>query len=341
MEILELVVAGSGRERGLQHGRAYPELIKGCFERFCEFEGITTEQIEGILQKIEDSLRGGLSEVLEEIKGIAQGSDMSYEEIMQLNFCEEIWNKTTGWCTGICLTQPRHGPLLGKTSDVGEGDKHFHIFQRVANCGGYRFIRCTFVGTVWTCAGINEAGLALAASDVKPKDWGKEGLPGGLLLQVCLQRCATVEEAKDIVYRSSIMGTGANFMFADAQKNAVVVEKCPTAQALRYPEDGVIFQTNHYVSEEMNGLLVDDQEWMDNSRARYELLSQITKSMPRTRLGMENLLRHHDGTRSICQHGGAGGRFHTIAAYVISPEQEEMWVAHGRPCDNRFVRFSI
>lgn len=112
-------------------------------------------------------------------------------------------------------------------------------------------------------------------------------------------------------------------------------------QATRYPEDRVIFQTNHCVSKGMEDLVVDDQEWLENSRSRYEVLSRTAKNMPRTRLAMEDLLSLHSETASICQHGGAGGRFHTMAAYVLVPVRQEMWLTPGPPCRNEFIPFRV
>jgi len=341
-EAFEVVVSGSGRERGLQHGRACPDLVRGCYDRFGKFEGARPGEVEGILQTLEHSLRQALPDVLEEIEGIAQGASMSYEEIMQLNFCEEIWNRTTGWCTTICFTDTPDGPLVAKTQDVGEGDEQFTILQKVENSdGGHDFIRGTFAGTIWTTAGINAAGLALAGSSIKPRSLGREGVPMHAALQACLERCATVEAAEDMLSGFTIHGKGINLMMADDLSNAMLTERLPARQAPRYPRGGVLFATNHCGTPDMQVLLVDDQEWLDNSTARYALLSQATRTVPQSREGMESLLRLHSPTGSICQHGGAGGRFHTIAAYVLAPTQRELWLAKGSPCKNRFVRFKV
>ncbi len=341
MDVPELVVAGSPRQRGLQHGSAYPQLIRGCFERFCEFKGASVERIDSTLQKIEEGLRRSLPETLEEIEGIAQGAGMSYEEIMQLNFCEEIWNATTGWCTCVCLTQSSDGPLLGKTDDGDEGDEQYHIFQRVENPDGYSYIRCIFVGTLWTCAGVNEVGLAFASSALVPAAVDEEDIIGAYpLFQACMERCRTVTEARHMISSFSF-GIGRNILLVDAEGNAVEIEKLPGRQELRYPEEGVIFHTNQCISEGMSELLVDDQERMDNSSARYELLRQATRTMPRNRSGMESLLRRHSESGSICQHGGGCGRFYTLAAYVVAPRQKQLWVAQGPPCRNKFACFSI
>jgi len=106
---------------------------------------------------------------LEEIEGIAEGCGRSYEEIMKLNFCEEIWNETTGWCTNICVIDTPDGAILGKNNDVGSGDEKFHILQYVKPNKGFSFIRGTFTGTIWTIAGINETGLSLGESRLKVK----------------------------------------------------------------------------------------------------------------------------------------------------------------------------
>lgn len=282
-----------------------------------------------------------MPQVLEEIVGIAEGSGLGYEQILQLNLCEEIWNKTVGWCSAICLVDGPDGPLLGKTGDVGEGDEQFHLMQWVDGGGTYRILRGTFVGTLWTAAGINEAGLAFAVSAVKPKTLGQQGLPGLALVQACLEGCATVRDATTLLASFHTIGTARNFMFADASGDVAVVEKCPTGQARRVPHNGAIVQTNHFIADGMEDLVVEDREWLENSYARYEVLNGATREMTQTRPALQALLGYHSDRGAICQHGGAGGRFHTMAAYVLVPRLREMWMTPGPPCKNESIQFRV
>jgi isopenicillin-N N-acyltransferase-like protein len=279
---------------------------------------------------------------VEELKGIAEGAEMSYEQILRLNLCEEVWNRTTGWCTTICFATAGGSLLLGKTQDVGRGDERLLVLQRVThNDRGHDFVRGSFAGTIWTSAGLNSAGLALAGSSLKPRDLGQHGVPMHAALQTCLEGCASVDAAEAMLSDLAICGKGVNLLIVDKESRCILLEILPGARQQVHPRDGMLFATNHCTAPRLSARLVDDPEWQENSSARHALLSKATPTVPRNRAGMQRLLRWHDEIGSICQHGGAGGRFHTIAAYVLAPVERELWLAKGSPCEGRFVRYQV
>jgi isopenicillin-N N-acyltransferase-like protein len=341
MNVLYLPISGSPYERGLQHGRAYPQLIRRCHEAYCQFEGADPQQVKAIVRHTEARVKRDGPAFLEEIRGIADGAGMSYEQLLELNFIESIWNQTTGWCTCVCVLETEIGALIGQTGDQWEGYEQFNLLARVEPKEGYTFLCNTTVGTLWRSIGVNEAGLAWAGSGLKlrAEACGKDGLPLDMLRGLPLQYCATVDEALPMVTDFVAQGQGANLLMADASGKALIVERCPTRQAVREPEGGVLFAANHAVSPSISELLVEDGEFLANSRARYEKLERVTSTMPRTIEGMQALLRNHEEPGPICQHGGAG--LYTVTAYVIAPKQRKLWLTQGPPCQNDFVEVSL
>jgi isopenicillin-N N-acyltransferase like protein len=341
MDILYLKLSGAPYERGLQHGRVFPKLIRSCHEAYCTFEGTDPKRVRAIVRQTEARLKRDSPASLEEIRGIADGAAMNYEQLLELNLVESIWNQTTGWCSVVCLLRTADGPLVGQTGDQGAGYERFNLLQRVEPDQGFKFLCNTTVGTLWRSTGLNEAGLAWAGSGLKPKAeaCGEEGLPLDILRGLPLQYCATVDEALAMVTGFDVQGQGANLLLADAAGKVLIIEKSPGRQAVREPEGGVIFATNHALNPSISELLVRDDQFQANSQARYEKLSRVAPGTPRTVEAMQALLQDHKEPGPICQHGGAD--LYTVTAYVMAPREQKLWLTQGPPCRNEFREFSL
>lgn len=63
-----------------------------------------------------------MPDTLEEMRCLADGAGLRYEEVLRLSCCIELWGGTheaAPACTNIGLLGKPDGPLLAKTLDVG------------------------------------------------------------------------------------------------------------------------------------------------------------------------------------------------------------------------------
>jgi len=339
-EIYLMELEGPAYERGLEHGRQVPELVEKAVASWGDMSKADPDEIERLLRKLETNTTRVHPEALDEMRGIAEGSDVPYDDILKLNLCEALWNDTTGWCTNVSFLNGSVGPILGKNSDLWEGDDEFHIVQRIKPGEGYTVLRCAFAGYIGAACGINEAGLAYGGSSVKVKPGS--GHPDGVAVEVIvdklLQHCATVQEGIQMAASMRCASQGANLTLVDSEGHGAVIEKAPSAQTLRWPADNVTFHTNHFVAlsapEELQ-----EGDWRPNSLKRFANLEGLTQSVERTPEGMMQILRDHAEEGQICQHGDA--ELYTMVSHILMPRERRILVAEGYPCQNEYHEFKL
>jgi len=72
---------GTPYEMGLQHGQQASGQIRACFDHLCPSEGRTNERRQRAAT-IEQTVAERMPEALEEMRGIAEGADSPYENIL-------------------------------------------------------------------------------------------------------------------------------------------------------------------------------------------------------------------------------------------------------------------
>jgi len=346
--------SGSAYEIGFQHGTACPEAIRLAYEACVNLEGIAESQINAGIRLAEARLQSSFPEILEEMQGIADGSGVSYREIVTLNCIDVVVGNALGApsCSTIGFADSDFGVLLGKTADWSFAARdRTTLWQRLqpAPGEGHALVHYGMAGAVWTEGGLNDVGLGLVLNGLPGSGPAPGSIPWLPLPRAVLQYCATVEEALGFLDRHDVMYWGFSLILADAAGDLALIEVVPGAQARCRPADDHLIHANHCVRPETASREVDSaigaayqadvEEVRHNSEARYETLEHIVPSAPRTLRGMEGLLRHGNGPGSISQSGQAG--MHTVYAMVVAPAQGKIWGAEGYPPDVPFVEYEI
>lgn len=129
-----LTLTGTARERGYQYGSQVPELIKkniAFYRTMFEGFGVPWETAGKISKKFEPFIRDYYPEALEEIAGVAEGANLSYEDILTINCRSEILFAKPDGCTtfGILPDNLRRPYLsrsnLGLAQTGSRHDGHF------------------------------------------------------------------------------------------------------------------------------------------------------------------------------------------------------------------------
>ena len=172
----EITLRGAAYQRGLQQGRAYGHLLRELQEKCPTWlGGKPTEEV----NRIRDTMIRGLNslwpEMVEELRGISDGSGMPFEEVCTVNFVSAIG--ALRGCTNLVALKAEDGPTLAKTSDIGD-DHIYYSVQRVEPEHGHAFLSVGWAGCLWAEVGINSAGLAVGQGS-GPIQHGQsgEGIP--------------------------------------------------------------------------------------------------------------------------------------------------------------------
>jgi isopenicillin-N N-acyltransferase-like protein len=335
-------------EVGYQHGNQVREKVKSCLDRFCPVSE-RTRQRRRIVAKIEDTVASQMPEAIEEMRGIAEGSGLNYEDILLLNLSVELWGEgifsTSPGCTLIGIAG--EDPLVAKTIDMIPGDDQNFICQIVRPTYGYPFLHITYAGTIWTDGGINSAGLAQTNSTLQSNGCDWSNFPIFIMTRHLLQYCRNVSEAVDFASHRNAINQGSNILLGDADNNLVVLEKS-IRQGIRYWEEKpkysgqigkVIYATNHSVTPQMEKYLSGSEYFLANSRERFENLAHLVGQIDNNLMGVMTMYRDHTPCGGLCQHGQAG--LHTIGAFITLPKQKNIWITRGYPCKNEFYMLNL
>lgn len=158
-------------------------------------------------------------EILEEIKGIAEGQKDSYENLYTFllsMYCFEFDNHCT------CLAfKDNDNIIFGRNSDflVSIENLYMNCLYKLENSYAFNGNTTAFVEME---DGINEYGLAIGLTFIYPKII-KAGFNSGMLVRYLLEKCKTTNEAIEIL-KTLPIASQQTLTIADSMGNIIIVE---------------------------------------------------------------------------------------------------------------------
>jgi len=296
----------------------------------------------------------------ERIRGIAAGSGID-ERFLYLGLSVELLmakvDVTLCGCSAAGVTAPRAGePIIAKNFDYPELFRPLAISRHNMPANGHASLDVTVAPLAGNHDGINEHGLVVCYNYGYGRGTATANAPITLLVQELLERCRTTREAVDRL-RAAKWAGAALLLIGDAEGDLLSVEMAPGRMETRGPEDGVVINTNHYLTE---ALLSADtphnayysqrsvtplrgQRLHESSERRLDRLRALFAGR-RTieRADLEAIFRDHgDGAGdnfSPCRHADY---FTTTCSVVFLPRQRRMFLVDGHPCQEAYREISF
>jgi isopenicillin-N N-acyltransferase like protein len=157
-------------------------------------------------------------------------------------------------CSGLIVSPNRSatgGTLYGRNCDFPFKDviDQYSLVIVYRPTGRKAFAMVTFPGVLAASCGINQDGLTLGANTTRQSADGApafnpEGLPYSVAAREVMETCGSVDEF-DRWFRAH-KHTGRGLLLACDQKKQRVYEITTKNIAVREPEDGLVYCTNHY-----------------------------------------------------------------------------------------------
>lgn len=316
--MIHVTLCGSPYEIGYQHGQALRVLV----DAMVKYESRRHAHVAPAplnLDAVLEGVRSAAPALLEELRGIADGAELPFELLLQVNL------RVLHYCTVVAFTRSDAGPLLGKNLDFAL--YAYQVLFTVQPDEGYTMTHVGCAGSVASYGGLNAAGLAMGHA-VVPLDPAPEdgGLPVAFLRRLALQHSATVTEALALVGEHDAWRAGDNLLFLDRSGEAAVVEMRPGAQRVRRPAEDALWCTNCFVHPE---LATGGAE----ARRRYLYVEKVLRAgQPTlTRALLHRLLSSHDDQSPLC-------RDSTQLSFVAYPASGGLEVADGYPCQAGYYK---
>jgi isopenicillin-N N-acyltransferase-like protein len=362
-------VGGAPYERGRSYGRQAAAQIRhsvASYARIFAFYGLDWAAMQERARPFAAVVEAFDPELLEELRGIAEGSGRALEEILALNARTELlppslsvaspaWPEAAarnrlagvpehGECTAVAVLPEASAtgtPWLAQTWDWTGDQRAACVLLRVETPGRPALLTLTEAGML-AKIGVNEAGLGVCLNILRsPLDGRRPGLPVHVLLRAVLG-AADVDAAVRLV-QSVPVGASSNLLCADRGGSAADLELTPAAQAVLRPRGGLLIHTNHCLAPE-TAPEASPIDTMPSSAPRYGRAEALLRPLA-GRIGRETLVAllsdESDALDAICRRPDpllpAPARVETVAAVLIDLATSTLYVAPGIPADVPFV----
>jgi len=361
-ELPYIRATGTHREVGRQIGEATRPLVaRGLAyyeENYPLLAGITFAEALHCTQPYLAAAERHLPQVVDQLRGLAEGSALSLESLFAWNCCEELTclpERPDGSGVGgpgHCACRPEHctsfafvageAVVSGHNEDWYPGDVDTLVVRHVTLTGGPTYISVGPAGYL-PITGITSGGFSSAANTLYSEDM-QVGVPNNLLLTGLLG-CPDLDAALAHIGRPP-RARGSNHLLCDAGGRILNVET--TANHLASMDGGSRFaHTNHYLSADMLPLEAYRSEGTPKRCARAtELLDAgLAAGDDPVELGKRVLCDHANAPLSICAHWNDEDvtldQTVTTASMVWEPAHGRVHVAVGQPCQHEFVTYTL
>lgn len=338
------VTATEPYERGLQYGEQAKNHIETCLEYYkASFQksGHEWQRVQKCAMEFYREVELAFPDQVDEVRGIAEGSGLSVEDIMVINSRYEIskFPKLPECTTGAVLpeaTANRHTYAL-KNWDFNIAVRNHIVFLLIRN-DDFWLAGFTEAGQMIR-DGANSNGIALCSNNLQSvEDHYGIGIPVTFMRRRILYS-KSFEEAEAV-----LLGTkrtiSNNILLIDG-KNGIArdYEWYPSGADVLEPENGVLTHANHFVKNPQRDALAGRPKNRD-SRLR-ELIMQHHGNVEVEHL-KQALRDHMYYPLSICGHPGDPNNTYTkdratVSSMIVDFQANEIYACVGSPCEEEYT----
>lgn len=312
-----LRLSGTPREMGFQHGAALKAQIRFLYREYHEAmvkRVVGQEELEAWAKATEPFIPEAMKE---EMKGLAEGCGIPYEEILLVNTAIDRFQ------TVACST------VVAAGDATKDGKVYFgrnldfpgrNILQRMSVVivwspgSGPQLAAVTWPGLIGVLSGMNSEGVAGATMLVHRGRARRPGLPYLLMYRHALSSARTKEDVYAAISKAKRTSSN-NFMVVDATGASEVLEFDPEAVVRRPAAHGCACSTNFFASDELRDLC------MPMGKERYETLADFLER-ERGRIDLDLVKRALEDV--------ATPFYLNIQSMVFLPVQREIHVSEGQ-----------
>ncbi|MBT5433400.1 MAG: acyl-CoA--6-aminopenicillanic acid acyltransferase [Rhodospirillaceae bacterium] len=254
-------VSGPPDERGLQYGRQARDRIQRSVELYggrIERLGLGRDDLARLVAAKEAACAHFGAHHVEEMRGIARGADVAFEDIALINARTEIVaqarleaglrDEEPDGCTGVIVQPERSasGKLIhAQNWDWLSACADTAVVVRVTPESGVRFLTFTEAGGV-ARSGLNEAGIAITANYLEcERDYRQPGIPLPFIRRAVLEQEHVALAMKAIA--TTPKACSNNMMVSHRDGWAIDFECAPDEAFHMLSTDGLLIHANHWV----------------------------------------------------------------------------------------------
>ncbi len=332
-------VSGTHFECGEQIGLAFKELIFK-YRDLCKNDPPAKLSWQDCLDQTKlfiEPTEKHFPEIIEEIKGVAQGSGIDFTELFALaieEFYSDSFNPKA--CTDIITLSPASVHTL-----VAHNNDLPHCFYDVLTAVEWNFDDGSQMYTVgiagfMASVGVNNSKIVLSGNAVTPTDT-RVGIPRAIIARAILL-AKTFDEAVKTATHPERASSYNNIITSPNQ--SVSIEGSATSFDYIFPTKGILTHSNHYCSAKM--LPFEGHPHYTSSIQRLASINKLISNIntPITFKIAQSFLKDHGpdnlpDDNSVCRHGKDS---ETTFGFAVDLDEGIVELASGNPCKNPFKK---
>lgn len=346
-------------ERGVQYGRQAVEYINNgieCYKQHFEKSvQMSWQTIGGNSSRYIQLLESECIEELMEARGIAEGANVSINDIMALNCRYEILKMKPQECTSASILPQATG--VNKTFIIQNWDYRPWVMNNsviisIDDGKGTKILGLTEAGQL-VRNGFNNHGVGICANNLtSTSDNDGIGIPVTFLRRKVLNSKSFSEAANTIA--NAARAVSCNYMLASSEGIAADFESTPDMIYRVNPVDGVVTHANHLVAGKEvctnQGKRFRD-DYLRNRIMEHigsvdvETLKQCLSDHKRYP-GSADVYPEVDCIEAVCTHVPHGDFdcdkvWQTIASVIYDLNGGCAYICKGTPCSGKYVKYNL
>jgi len=365
MPVIE--ISGSSREMGLAYGQKCAPIVRMISESFipglAELVGMQADEIVAEARRYERAIQATTgTQYIDEMKGLAEGAGVEYEQILALNCGWDLLNSLPTpethpnyMCSSFVAwgSRTESGHLIcGHNDDGARFIDQFLVLLVAQPDQGYGFATPIVPGylgyhRMWNTKGCVILGLALETGC--PDDNFEHNLPWWIRFRHLIQNASSSAEMIRMT-KEIPPATPMNTIAVDASAGGVLLHETAKHTAEVLPTAESLVCTNHAINDAIKPHLIL-AEHPSGTDYRYKTVRRLVdESSGRITLETAKAIQssHYDSSEGIekpgdctpCAHyeyiGKHAGTVSTVAL-EIGEESLRASVSLGNPCEGRWI----
>lgn len=353
----EIDVSGAPRELGRQIGEAtretLPPLVDHVLMRMNQNREVPLDRAEVLAtaDSYFEIVEQYSADMADELRGMAEGGNVSPAEIMVINARSEVPHRMGGgsavWegCTTIAVEKERASNGVGFVGQNWDNDDEMRPFSLVIKrrpTGKPANMTWGQAGLI-AYMGLNDAGLGIAMNTI-PGAMNVGGVPWYFTVRAVHEATdiTGVTEAIDRMDRARPGNLGLV-----TREGAVDFEvMAGKHRMVRGDADGLMVHTNHCVHPDLAAL--NEETTLYGQTFERKSRSHSILDTKSGKVGVDDvkaiLSDHDDHPTSICRHPNDHpntGSDRSVISMIIEPDAGRMHVTNGNPCDNPYKIYKL
>lgn len=347
-------VSGSHREMGRQIGEMCSQQVRHSIANARSLLDSTYEDLQLTWDGAQIQARKYMPfaqerypQYVEELLGISEGADVSFDDLAVLNAMEAVTMDALHLtkCTSMAVNEERTADghvLVAHNEDwLPDDEQDVYVVHATPN-DEPPFLAMTYGGLLAN-VGFNAAGIAQCCDSVHPTD-SRIGIPRLINSRAVLGSRTPAEAIRHMLVPHR--AAGYNHLLAHESGELYNVEVSARSFALLYAENGCVVHTNHYLGENMRAIEEDPDELIDTRVRYFRALRSLRMTTKHSIKSLQAIQRDHlNFPNSICNHAEDDSnpmdREKTINAMVIDLTARVMHLSWGNPCKNPYHTYHL